>query len=147
LIRLNITSQELEQALALAIARLENPKPLFADIGEYLLRCTQENFENERDPEGRPWQALHPKTVARKAKQRKIRKILQQDGDLRGGINYQASRRGVAIGSPSPYAAIHQLGGRAGRNRAANIPARPYLGLSQSDLEEIRRIAIDFLEG
>jgi len=35
------------------------------------------------------------------------------------------------------YAAIHQLGGQAGRNKAISIPVRPYLQLTDEDFEEI----------
>ena len=33
----------------------------------------------------------------------------------------------VIYGSALPYAAIHEYGGRAGRNKAVTIPKRPYL--------------------
>mgnify|MGYP003337298862 CR=1 FL=1 len=33
----------------------------------------------------------------------------------------------VIYGSKLPYAAIHEYGGKAGRNRAVTIPKRPYL--------------------
>jgi phage gpG-like protein len=33
----------------------------------------------------------------------------------------------VIYGSKLPYAAIHEYGGRAGRNKAVTIPKRPYL--------------------
>jgi phage virion morphogenesis protein len=35
------------------------------------------------------------------------------------------------------HAAIHQLGGDAGRNRKVKIPARPYLKLIDEDYAEI----------
>ena len=35
------------------------------------------------------------------------------------------------------YAAIHQLGGQSGRNKSVEIPARPYLFLTNDDYDEI----------
>ena len=41
------------------------------------------------------------------------------------------------IGSNLDYAAIHQLGGQAGKNKKVSIPARPYLYLSDDNFKEI----------
>ena len=38
---------------------------------------------------------------------------------------------------PDRYAAIHQLGGDAGRNKKVKIPARPYINLVEDDYDEI----------
>jgi len=147
MIRMTVDVSDAEAAIRDAVRRLNNPRPMFASIGAYLLRRTQEHFEQERDPEGQPWAALAASTVESKRRRRKIQKTLQQDGDLRGGINYVASDAGVAIGSPLPYSAIHQLGGKAGRGRSVTIAPRPYLGLSDRDVDVISAIASDFVEG
>ncbi|MBF0562238.1 MAG: phage virion morphogenesis protein [Alphaproteobacteria bacterium] len=39
----------------------------------------------------------------------------------------QSSPQELVIGTSSIYAAIHQFGGMAGRNRSTPIPARPML--------------------
>lgn len=49
------------------------------------------------------------------------------------------------IGSNLAYAAIHQLGGQAGKNKKVTIPARPYLKLTDDDLEEIINYVKHFL--
>ena len=43
----------------------------------------------------------------------------------------------IKIGSNLEYAAIHQLGGQAGRNKSVEIPARPYLFLTEDDYSEV----------
>lgn len=62
--------------------------------------------------------------------------ILQDTGVLRGSIRVYSDKSSVTIGaarvmtkagSPLEYAAIHQFGGMAGRNRKVRIPARPFL--------------------
>ncbi len=40
------------------------------------------------------------------------------------------------MGSKTPYAAIHEYGGRAGRNLASTIPARPYLNPALKDSDQ-----------
>ena len=41
------------------------------------------------------------------------------------------------VGTNEPYAAIHQLGGKAGRGRKVDIPARPFLVLTPQDEDDI----------
>ena len=43
-------------------------------------------------------------------------------------------------------AAIHQLGGKAGRGHAVTIPARPFLGVTEQDTTYIGEKAQDYLE-
>ena len=50
------------------------------------------------------------------------------------------------IGSNKVYAAIHQLGGQAGKNKKTTIPARPYLKLTDDNLEEILEQTKRYLE-
>ena len=42
----------------------------------------------------------------------------------------------ATMGSKVPYAAIHEFGGMAGRNRSVAIPARPYLRPALKDSEQ-----------
>ncbi|MCD8378219.1 MAG: phage virion morphogenesis protein [Candidatus Gastranaerophilales bacterium] len=51
-----------------------------------------------------------------------------------GLIKYNNS---TVIASNLDYAAIYQLGGRAGGNESVLIPARPYLQLTDEDFNEI----------
>lgn len=41
------------------------------------------------------------------------------------------------VGTNEPYAAIHQFGGKAGRGRKVDIPARPFLILTPQDEDDI----------
>ncbi len=58
-------------------------------------------------------------------------------GQLASSVNTQYHDHSAVIGSNLDYAAIHQLGGKAGRNKKVEIPARPYLKLTDDDFEEI----------
>ena len=73
----------------------------------------------------------------RKKKKKWPRMILQVEGQLVSSINTQYDDESAIIGSNLAYAAIHQLGGNAGKNKKAQIPKRPYLNLTDSDYQEI----------
>ena len=63
--------------------------------------------------------------------------ILQVEGKLAASINTYYDNDSAVIGSNLEYAAIHQLGGQAGKNKSVEIPARPYLFLTNGDYDEI----------
>ena len=71
--------------------------------------------------------------------------ILQVSGQLASSVNTYYDNDSAVIGSNLEYAAIHQLGGQAGRNKSVEIPARLYLQLTPEDFEEIFQACEDFL--
>jgi len=104
-------------------------RPLMASISAELLSQTELNFARE----GRPkWPALASSTQRQRARRghgaahpilrsrrpHLVRSLVSSFGDQH-----------ASLGSDVVYAAIHQLGGKAGRNHAIPIPARPYLPL------------------
>lgn len=98
--------------LAQLVGKMDRPRGFFADVGEHLLNSARDNFDREAGPDGIAWQKLMPQTIKRREEQRltPIRK-LRARGRLAGSLNIAADDQQVAIGSPMPYAAIHQLGG------------------------------------
>ena len=145
ILKVKIDAKQLEKELGAIAQRSKNLRPAYQAIGNYLVGETQDRIKRETSPDGTPFAPL--KLSTRKAKERKgkIRKILQQEGTLVATIAAQVQGDGVAIGSNLPYASIHQLGGEAGRNKAVDIPARPYLGLNDDDQEEVTGIVEDWL--
>jgi phage virion morphogenesis protein len=111
-----------------------------ADIGEYMLRQTDNRFRNEEAPDGTPWAPLATATLERKARRGKIRKILQEEGNLRTTLSYRASAQEVELGSIQPYSTYHQFG-------TSRMVARPFLGVSDEDREEIEAIVADWVQG
>ena len=61
-------------------------------------------------------------------------------------ITIQYNNESAIIGSNNVYAAIHQLGGQAGKNKKTTIPARPYLKLTDDNIEEIIEQTKRYLE-
>lgn len=105
---------------------------------------TEENFKNEGRPD--KWTDLKDIT---KAKRKEINKwsgqILQVEGILADSITTQYDDNSAVIGSNLDYAAIHQLGGKAGKNKSVEIPARPYLNLSDDDLKKFLTLQLNGL--
>jgi phage virion morphogenesis protein len=111
-------------------------------IGERMLRHTDEHFTKEQDADGRPWKPLKPATLRHK----KGAKILTESNHLRDSIRHQVGGNTLRVGTNRPYGAIHQFGGRAGRGRRVNIPARPYLGIGERESKEIVQIVTEWME-
>lgn len=109
-------------------------------VGEAIRTSTLERFDRGKDPEGRPW-----KTSIRA--QKDGGKTLVHHTQLRNSIHVDYSSRGVAVGTNLIYAATHQFGDRNRTIRTKNggvahieIPARPYMGVTDEDMREITRI-------
>ena len=135
-LEIKIDNQEVNKRLLELAQRGENLRPLMKNIAGILAYSTEENFANEGRPD--KWLDLSEQTK----KQRKKRghwpgQILQVSGQLASSINTYYDDESAIIGSNLDYAAIHQLGGQAGKNKSVSIPARPYLLLTDEIFEEI----------
>lgn len=72
--------------------------------------------------------------------------ILQVSGQLASSVSTAYDDNSAVIGSNLTYAAIHQLGGQAGKNKKMTIPARLYLKLTDDNFEEILTETEKFLK-
>jgi len=126
---LQLDDHALRAALQRTLARLNNGYPLMHAISIDLLKATEDAFTRE----GPEWPALAPRTMAaREAAGKSLpHRILQLTGELASSITRRASKDEAAVGTNLAYAAIHQLGGLAGRHHSAKIPARPYLPIGE----------------
>ena len=135
-IEIKIENQEVNKRLLEIARKTENLRPLMKNIAGILAFSTEENFKNEDRPE--KWTDLADITKENRRKQHKYPgQILQVSGQLASSISTQYDDNSAVIGSNLPYAAIHQLGGQAGRNKKVKIPARPYINLTDDDFKEI----------
>ena len=126
----------LQASVRLLATGTQDTSTLMPRIGEYMQRSTQDRFKSQTGPDGDRWEVLKPRTLERKKHNRD--KILTQRGYLRKHIYYQVTAPGrVEVFSDRVYAATHQFG-------RGNIPARPFLGISRRDTEEIGAIVRDW---
>lgn len=158
----------LDKLAGRALDRLGRTDEVMAALGELVVSQTMRNFQLEQAPDGTKWKKSRramgssDKTagVQRDARGRFIKgsgkkskgksggKTLQDTGTLRSSITYKVATGGmeVFIGSNLQYAAVHQFGGKAGRNLSTTIPARPYIGLNQEIEDEAREIMKEFIK-
>lgn len=133
MIKITLNDTKAVQSLEKIAKQLQHPKQLYGVLGETLKKIHRERFKQEVSPEGEKWQTLSKRTKTLKAKRGKSLKILRQDGYLSDNTAYNYDDRQLEFGSSRIYARIHHFGGKAGRGRKVNIPARPWLGTNEKD--------------
>jgi phage virion morphogenesis protein len=164
-----IDDREILRALDRLHSKSANLQPCLKNIGEHLVKSTQERFTAEEDPAGKKWAALKASTENRK----KNPKILTESHQLRDSVVYAVRNNGLRVGTNKVYGAAHQFGidkdlHVPAHKRAVTkawgkelkfpvwaqvkahsfnpkLPARPFLGFSVSDRVEIRDIIEDFI--
>lgn len=132
-------------------------KNLNAALGEGVRESTLERFKQSKGPDGKRW-----KTSIRAATTGG--KTLIDSAQLRNSIKVSSDASGFAVGTNVKHAATHQFGepGRTIRAKKSkglrfrvggrwvtkkqvkvSIPARPFLGLSEDDMQEIKATVED----
>ena len=143
-IEIRIDNKAVEEALLKVASKCEDLRPLMKNIAGIMADAVEENFEQEGRPD--KWQELAESTIKKRKKTKHWPgKILQVEGQLATSITTQYDSESAVIGSNLEYAAIHQLGGNAGKGKKVTIPARPYLNLPEADLKEIIDVAQRYL--
>jgi len=95
--------------------------------------------DDKESPDGSEWPKWSKKYAATR---HSGKSFLQDEGFLLASMCYVPGMAGdtVEIGSNMVYALTHQKG-----DEERNIPARPYLGLSQDDENDLEKVIDDFL--
>lgn len=147
----------LDKAIAKAGNTLGHTQALMESVGGALVSGTLKRFDAEEDPQGNKWAPSG--RAADDGGQ-----TLTNRGRLRDSIDRMTTSNKVMVGSNLAYARIHQEGGtitprnakklvftgRGGKKVAVDkvtIPARPYLGVSEDDMDEVKSVMADFLAG
>lgn len=129
----------LDRALVNAACGFADRRSLLRAVGETLRSSAMDRFEEGAGPDGTPWE------TSERARE-DGGQTLVNTGRLRNSIGYAVTDDVVLWGSKIKagtnlqYAAIHQKGGQTGRNHAVTMPARPYLGVSDDDIDDIRAL-------
>jgi len=132
--------------------RGEDLQPALRDLGEYLIDSTKERFRAGKGPDGAPWARNSPVTITRLASRygKKTaagvaagkKPLIGESKSLSTQIHARVGSAEVAAGSATEYAAVQQFGARKGAFGATasgvplpwgDIPARPFLGISDAD--------------
>lgn len=107
-------------------------------VEHLLVTSTVRRFERETGPDGMPWQPSQ-RALAEGGQ------TLTDKGLLRGSITHVARRDGVDVGTNVIYGAIHQFGS-GDLERPTGIPARPFLGLDDTDAHAVERLVGRLIE-
>lgn len=105
-------------------ARMKDLTPAMQVAAEAVVKHISDRFRSKTDSTGAPWAPLAASTIARRRK--RSSSILVDTGVLKNSIAATAGKRSVTFGTNTPYAGIHQFGGRAGRGGSALIPRRSF---------------------
>ena len=144
-IEIKVDDKEIQQLLKKLISKTENLRPLMKNIAGIMLDSVEENFEKEGRPD--KWQGLKKTTIKQRTKKGYWPgRILQVRGELAASITNKSDENSAVVGTNKVYAAIHQFGGDAGRNKKVKIPARPYLKLGEKEKVEILKETQNFLQ-
>ena len=124
MLQIEIDSSDFERGMVRLLQNIENRLPIAAGIAAELLSMSEDNFASES------WGSNSWEQSKRATKENG--KTLQKTGQLAASLTTQSSNDFARIGTNKVYAAIHHMGGQAGRGRKVNIPARPYLPINSS---------------
>jgi phage virion morphogenesis protein len=132
--------------MGIALDNLEVP---FNDIGDLLQNSVLLNFFEQHDPDGNPWAPLSEVTIKNR-RQNGVGgvEILRDMGMLNRSITCNADRYGVEVGTDKVYGNLQQFGGTkaAFPHLWGDIPARPFVGISEEDKVGILHILANFIE-
>jgi len=138
-------AQAVSEVLTQLVNNLDDLAPALGNVGEHLMLTHRDHFDQQRSPDGDPWQPLSPEYAKRKKKNKG--KILRLNDILRDTLAYNIGDDSLEFGSNLEYAAIHQFGAANDMiPRLAAIPARPFLGLSRDDEKEVIKIFSELLK-
>ena len=145
---ITLSIEELQGKLERLSKALENKTPLLRRVANTLQNVTEESFDKQASPFGEKWKPNAPKTLQKK----RGNKILIQSGLLSQSFTQKVTGSSAQVGTNKSYAAIHQFGGKAGRNRKVIIPARPFMPIKANgeipkDLgERLESEVVDYLK-
>ena len=146
---ITLSIEELQGKLERLSKALENKTPLLRRIANTLQNVTEESFDKQASPFGEKWKPNAPKTLQKK----RGNKILIQSGLLSQSFTQKVTGTSAQVGTNKEYAAIHQFGGKAGRNRKVIIPARPFMPIKANGEipkdfgERLEQEVVDYLKG
>lgn len=169
MITIQIDDQQIRQAFARLVASAKDPRPVLEQIGELLVDSTRQRFGTSTAPDGTPWAPNSETTLMRylgkykssfgkrdgrltgKGAERAASKkpLIGETGSLSTQIFYVVENGTLAVGSTMIYGAVQQFGAKkrafSAKTPWGDIPARPFLGISDQDSNMILDQISDYL--
>jgi phage virion morphogenesis protein len=145
MIEIHVDNQAVLAALQNLLNTTGNLRPTLLEIGETLTESTKQRFGSKTGPDGQAWAGNSEITIERKGRDQPL---TGETGKLMDEIHYNLIGPDTLIlGSPMEYAAMQQFGGSKDEFAQlwGDIPARPFLGISDADQDAILAIIEDQL--
>ena len=161
MITIQIDNQQIRQAFTRLVASAKDPRPVLEQIGELLVDSTRQRFGASIAPDGSPWAKNSPTTLMRylnvykgafskrdgrltKSGANRVtskKPLIGETGSLSSPIDYAVEGGVLAVGSTMIYGVVQQFGAKkrefGGKSPWGDIPARPFLGVSDRDSQNI----------
>jgi phage virion morphogenesis protein len=161
IIKVELKDHGVKDMLARLQERMGNMTSFMKEVGELVRSSVIKNFMKGGRPE--KWKPHALATILGGISKKKFTqrgglktgssrklaggKVLIDTARLMNSVTSRARNDRVEIGTNVIYAAIHQLGGKAGRGRKVTIPARPFLAVQDEDWTEIKKTIERYLMG
>ncbi|WIX31242.1 phage virion morphogenesis protein [Salinicola sp. JS01] len=142
---IEIDSRQVVAALNALMDRGQDLRKPLEELGEYFIVSTKRRFEEQQAPDGTPWPANSPVTLARKSHSDPL---IGETRRLHDEIHYVVDQGALEWGSSLVYAAMQQFGGTPEEfpQLWGDVPAREFLGVSDVDNTVILETLRDWLE-
>lgn len=141
MIETRIDNKRVLGALNGLLQQTSNLRPALQDMGEYFVESTKRRFATRTAPDGTKWKDNADSTIKGKGRNQPL---IGESRRLSNEIHPVVGDKSVSWGSSLVYAGMQQNGGlkSAYPHLWGDIPARPYLGISDED----ERVALEILQ-
>ncbi len=167
MIEIKVDNKNVIAALDRLAKAAADPRPALLAIGNDLVKSTKKRFEISTAPDGTRWTPNSQSTYLQhlggaKSNHRKDGRINRRGaskvmgkrpligiGTLSKQIYSNVDGNSLQVGSTMEYAAMQQFGGKKSMfpHLWGDIPARPFLGISDTDETMILKTVNDYLRG
>lgn len=142
---------ELERVLGSISAALGDKSELMHSMGNKMLVANQDRVARGEQPDGSLFAPRSQTTLDIYAREKKkFGAPLNQSGRMRKSIAYNSGEDWVEIGSNAIQAAVMHFGASKGSlgngSPWGNIPARPFIGVSDGDRVDLTQTIVEWLE-
>lgn len=159
---IKLDTKAVTDALGELQRRAANPRKLMASVSNELNSISEDAFSKQQSPDGTGWKewssvtqhlrslkaaggrqyGKNGKELVKYTREGKGGRLLFQEGSLLRTLGHSHTDTTATVqagGGGVSYAAIHQFGGKAGRGKKVDIPARPYLPITKNG--ELMKVA------
>jgi phage virion morphogenesis protein len=157
MIKITVEKDTITAALTGLAEGFADTSPLMADFAQYLYNDARERFARESAPDGSVWAPRSQTTLdAYRRQGSPWGRILQKEGPLLDSLATRSGNGFVEIFVNQPYARAMQFGAAKGAfgktKRGApipwgNIPARPFLGFEEPQIDAMTEIISKWIQG